>query len=304
MGGTNKKIRETLIYLPDGTPPQPCTLVYAQADSRCKARGIHKDQAYVPLSALDIDNAGIDELHGAYQVGTDHASTHLLYFIIEGAVWGISQQFQQLLQPGDLFVAPAGSAAWIQLTEGSAKAVWFHFHDTQRWAFLKKEGAAVHSAHNTQGIGTVMDLLIRDQASRRPAREAVARHYGEILAIYIQQALHDWGSPSERLSRQQLQRLHDQLFERLDEAWSVEQMAKLCNMSKGHLTLLTKRTYQQTPMELLCHIRMERACTLLLNTSQTVDRIAQQVGYRTAYAFSDAFQRHTGKRPGVYRRLK
>ena len=304
MGGTNKKIRETHIHLPGEAPPKSCPLVYAQVDSRCSARGIHKDQSYVPLSALDIDNAGIDELHGAYLVGTDHASTHLLYFIIEGAAWGISQHFQQRLQPGDLFVAPAGSAAWVQLTEGSAKAVWFHFHDTKRWAFLKKEGTAVHPAHDTQGIGTVMDLLIREQASGRPTREVVARHYGEILAIYIQQAMHDWGSPAERLGRQQLQRLHDQLFERLNEAWNVEQMAKLCHMSTGHLTLLTKRSYQQTPMELLWNIRMEHACTLLLNTPQTIDRIAQQVGYRTAYAFSDAFQRHTGKRPGAYRRLK
>ncbi len=57
-----------------------------------------------------------------------------------------------------------------------------------------------------------------------------------------------------------------------------------------------KKHYENhTPMELLRHLRMEHAATLLMSTTQTIDMIAQQVGYRTPYAFSDAFQRHTGK---------
>jgi len=198
-------------------------------------------------------------------------------------------------------LAPAGHGAWIELTEGYAKAVWVHFLDTARWDFLKNQPADVYPAQYVKGLGTVMELLLREQALNRPGCETVIHHYEEILTLYLLQETKDWGSPATRLAHQQLLHLRGQLIERLAEEWTVEKMAAVCHMSAGHLHLLTKRHESITPMELLRHLRMEHASTLLVGTTQTIDMIAQQVGYRTPYAFSDAFQRHTGKRPGAYR---
>ena len=198
-------------------------------------------------------------------------------------------------------MAPAGHGAWIELTEGYAKAVWVHFLDTARWDFLKNQPADVYPAQYVKGLGTVMELLLREQALNRPGCETVIHHYEEILTLYLLQETKDRGSPATRLAHQQLLHLRGQLIERLAEEWTVEKMAAVCHMSAGHLHLLTKRHESITPMELLRHLRMEHASTLLVGTTQTIDMIAQQVGYRTPYAFSDAFQRHTGKRPGAYR---
>ncbi len=302
MRGTHEKIRHTHLYLPEEEPSDPSPVVFSRRDVRCRARTVDLRQTAAPLFACDIDHAGIDELHQDYLAGTDHADDHLLYFIIEGEAWGISHDFQQKLTPGDLFVATAGHAAWIQLTEGYAKAVWFHLNDTDRWAVLKQNPVNVHPALDASGIDTVMGLLLREQASTHPRREFVVRHFSEILAAYLQREVEDLGSPAERLARQHLHRLRELLSERLDEEWTVARMAAARNLSTGHLHLLAKRYDNQTPMEMLRQLRMERAGTLLLNTTQTIDAIAAQVGYHTPYAFSDAFRRHAGKRPGAYRR--
>lgn len=302
MCGTHDKIRQTHLYSPGESTVEPSPIVFVGRDARCRARTVDFRQSHAPLFACDISNAGIDELRQNYLAGTDHADDHLLYLVIEGAAWGISQGFQHKLVPGDLFVAPVGNAAWIQLTEGYAKAVWFHLADTERWAILKRNPVNVHPALDASGIGTVMGLLLREQASNHPGREFVARHYSEIIAAYLQREIEDMGSPAERLARQNLYQLRELLSERLDEEWTVARMAVERHVSTGHLHLLTKRYENQTPMEILRQLRMDRAGTLLLNTTQTIDAISQQVGYRTPYAFSDAFRCHTGQRPGAYRR--
>ena len=301
MPRTPQKILQTHLYQPSALSKEPYPVTFKRSHPRCTSRSVRIDASLQRLSALGLSSAETDTLHQDYLAGSDHDATHLLYLVTEGSVWGISQDFQHLLQPGDLLVIPAGRAAWIELTEGSAKATWLHFFATEHWDFLKKEGPTVHPAQDVKGFGTIMELLIREQASQHPTRDTVARHYGEILATYIQKALHDQAEPSERLGQQQLHRLHEHLFEHLEDPWTVDQMAARCNMSGGHLHLLTKRNFQQTPMELLRKIRMEHAATQLMQTTQTIEQIAEQVGYGTAYAFSNAFKRHSGKRPGTYR---
>jgi transcriptional regulator GlxA family with amidase domain len=55
-------------------------------------------------------------------------------------------------------------------------------------------------------------------------------------------------------------------------------------------------------MQMVAWLRMERAKDLLLHTGDKLQTIAGAVGYQTAYSLSDAFQRHTGQRPGQFRR--
>jgi len=251
---------------------------------------------------LDVHCAGIDELHVDYLAGTDHAHDHLLYMVIEGRCWGISQEFQEPVCAGDVFVAAAGHGAWIQVTEGSCKAVWFHLIDSAAWEMLKPDPVTIHQALDPTGLAAVMELLLREQAADQPDRESVLRHYCAILAAGLRREMQDVESPAEREARNRLHRLRALLNEHLEEEWTVARMAALLNVSAGHLHLLTKRYSSQTPIAILRELRMDRARSMLRNTHLTLDNIATQIGYRSAYAFSDAFRRHTGLRPGAFRK--
>ncbi|MET9862636.1 helix-turn-helix domain-containing protein [Streptomyces smyrnaeus] len=59
----------------------------------------------------------------------------------------------------------------------------------------------------------------------------------------------------------------------------------------------------ETPLAYLQKVRMRRARHLLETTDRTVARIAADVGYRDAGAFSSIFARHTGRRPREYRAM-
>ncbi|MBL7077697.1 MAG: helix-turn-helix transcriptional regulator [Kiritimatiellae bacterium] len=253
------------------------------------------------MALHDVRNAGIDTLHEDYLAGTDHAGDHLLYMVFEGECWGISQDFQHSIGAGDVFIVTAGHGAWIQLTEGSCKAVWFHLTDTAAWQMLKSDPVTVHRALDPDGMASVMELLLREKASVQPDRELVLTHYCAILAACLMREVADVESPAERHARNRLHRLRALLNDHLEEDWTVARMAALLHVSAGHLHLLTKRHANLTPQDMLRELRMDRAQSLLQSTQLTLDDIADQIGYRSPYAFSDAFLRHTGMRPGAYR---
>ena len=56
-----------------------------------------------------------------------------------------------------------------------------------------------------------------------------------------------------------------------------------------------------SPHQYLTLVRMQRAAHLLITTADPLMTIAEVVGYQSEAAFSTAFKRHFGVRPGEHR---
>ncbi len=97
----------------------------------------------------------------------------------------------------------------------------------------------------------------------------------------------------------------DALWARVDESlasrWSLQDLACVAGLSAGHLRAVCLRERGEPPVRHLARRRLQRAATLLVSTSDTVERVAHAVGYSNAFAFSTAFRRAYGRSPGGYR---
>ncbi len=83
--------------------------------------------------------------------------------------------------------------------------------------------------------------------------------------------------------------------------WSLEQLAKVANMSRSNFALTFQKKVGVSPMVYLMNWRMQIACELLEAGDQNLALIAGEVGYRSESAFSTAFTRAVKCRPGNYR---
>ena len=83
--------------------------------------------------------------------------------------------------------------------------------------------------------------------------------------------------------------------------WSLDELAKLANMSRSGFALLFRKKVGVTPIYYLRQWRMQTACDLLQNTDESIFAIAAAVGYGSESAFSAAFQAVVKCRPGAYR---
>ncbi len=85
-----------------------------------------------------------------------------------------------------------------------------------------------------------------------------------------------------------------------DETLTVERLAEVVGVSRGHLHRQLKALADQTPSEAIRTMRLERAAQLLKAEAGTVSEIAYAVGFKGVAHFSNSFDRQFGCRPSVY----
>ena len=82
----------------------------------------------------------------------------------------------------------------------------------------------------------------------------------------------------------------------------LQKIAKQIGITPGHLTDLVHDTIGYSPRHIRRVLRMRLAEDQLLHTTLTVSEIAENVGYKSVYAFSRFFKITTGSSPNAYRK--
>lgn len=88
----------------------------------------------------------------------------------------------------------------------------------------------------------------------------------------------------------------------LDEALSLDDLAQLAGMSRFHFAAMFRQSFGESPHRYVVQKRIERASTLLVETSQPIIEVGQRVGYDNQSYFTTLFKRETGSTPAVYRK--
>jgi len=93
------------------------------------------------------------------------------------------------------------------------------------------------------------------------------------------------------------------IAESYDQPLKIPELAAQCGWSPDHFTRMFTKVTGQPVISYLRRVRMGHAAVLLMNTSQTIEDIAEQVGYANARSFRRAFQKVFGLSPWEYRHL-
>jgi AraC family transcriptional regulator len=88
---------------------------------------------------------------------------------------------------------------------------------------------------------------------------------------------------------------------RLADSIHVAELAGAIAMSEFHFSRSFKRATGLAPHAFITHKRMERAKSLLRETSEPLIQVGKMVGFRRQAHFTDAFRKHVGITPGAYR---
>jgi AraC-like DNA-binding protein len=100
----------------------------------------------------------------------------------------------------------------------------------------------------------------------------------------------------------QLRLLWNRVSTSLGEDWTLDRLTREAGYSKEHLRRLCQRQMGRGPIHQITYLRMRRASELLATTEKTIEAIANEVGYKNPFVFSNAFAKWIGWRPSEYRR--
>jgi len=165
-----------------------------------------------------------------------------------------------------------------------------------------KDGSVYTCAGGTSAVDFALALLEEDfgrHVALVLARELVVpvkrsgedEQYSEALKFQIQS--------SDRFAD-----LPAWIFSHLGDDLSIDALAQRAAMSRRNFTRLFHDAFGKTPAQFVSEARIAEAQQRLLVPRNSIESVAQSLGFRSADVFSVAFERFTGIRPRIYRALR
>lgn len=150
----------------------------------------------------------------------------------------------------------------------------------------------------------VLDILVDEVTRDEPAQSAVLDRLLDLVLIAALRAwfarddapawYHAYGDPLVGKALRLLQ--HNPAH-----GWTVAGLAEAVGVSRAALARRFTDLVGEPPMAFLTEWRLALAADLLQESDATIEAIARQVGYGSAFALSTAFKRHFGVSPRDHR---
>jgi AraC-like DNA-binding protein len=104
------------------------------------------------------------------------------------------------------------------------------------------------------------------------------------------------------LSDRQIGAVLQSMHEKIEQPWTVAELASVAGMSRSAFALRFKQLVGETPLEYLTRWRIYKAALLLREGDKKLTEVANAVGYDSDGSFNKTFKRIVGLTPGEYRR--
>ena len=85
---------------------------------------------------------------------------------------------------------------------------------------------------------------------------------------------------------------------------TMEELCRVSGVSKQHLCLLFRNILSIRPMEYVAKRRIQEAKSLLTSTDDSIEEIAEKVGFGSESYFCKLFKRYEGITPSTFRNTK
>jgi AraC family transcriptional regulator, activator of mtrCDE len=154
-------------------------------------------------------------------------------------------------------------------------------------------------------LRVLMSAIREELEGARPGAQAIATELATTLFMMIVRIHLDREGPNSTLlgllAHRRAGRAVTAMLSDPRRDWTLDELAACSNASRASLVRMFGRSGQPAPLAFLTELRLELARRKLSVTAQSVAAIADEVGYRSESAFSRAFHRRFGLRPGEAR---
>lgn len=196
----------------------------------------------------------------------------------------------------------------IDESHGYWKNTWTHFLprpgclDWMQWPELSPGLMHLHIDHpmREQVLGelAIMDAAAHSTGARQEELAVNALERALLLCDTVNPR-HANGVRDARIRK-----AIDLICNRFVERFTLDGLARQCGLSRSRLAELFSRQVGMPPLAFLEDHRLRRARELLEHTSSTLEEIAGQSGFSSAFYLSLRFKKHFGISPREYRRRR
>lgn len=238
-----------------------------------------------------------------------HSHPHYeIYFLTKGSrTFFLSNALYKLNAPSLLIIPPHA----LHKTEGDGFErynIYFtdkYLDDFQRYTLSKKSLGVINL--NSEQFETLLDAF--DKLLAVDKRKKHAEHIIKALFSYIIYLISELVKNTEQLNQTEQQYVPPLVLKAVDYLNSnyatkttLEEIADHFFISKGALIYNFNKFLGCSPIDYLLNIRISKAKEMLLNTSKSVNEIAECCGFSSANYFGLIFKKKENLSPLMYRK--
>ncbi len=217
----------------------------------------------------------------------------------------LSEVLAEIEYSGEGLVKYGGGGAGCSLVCGQ-----FEFKTQGRHPLLENLPPFLHirggESYNKQWLDSAMEYIVQETTQQQVGAKAIINRLSEIIFIQVIRVY----IASSKLHVPYISALFDPRISRAlsrihaypHRKWKVEDLGREAGMSRSLFSRRFSELVEMTPGQYITLIRMQKAGRALESTKKPIVEIAESVGYRSEAAFSAAFKRLFGIRPGEFRR--
>ena len=154
-------------------------------------------------------------------------------------------------------------------------------------------------------VPSLFRVLLDEQVHDAPGKPVLQGAIMTHLLVYMLRILSEKSESSlawlNALDDPRLGRAIDHILEDPGALHSVESLADVACMSRSTFSKHFHDAFSKSPMALVNHVRLERAAKMLSTSHASIEQIGRNVGFSSRSHFSQAFKKHTGVSPAVYK---
>ena len=149
-------------------------------------------------------------------------------------------------------------------------------------------------------LALIIKMIMEEMRAKKPHYQAGVKGMVMALMTEIIRMSEADESVTEIRKRAGITQISDALdFVRVEYAKSlkVEDLANVCHMSETHFRRIFETYMNIAPMDYINLIRIQKACDLMKKSNDSMDVVAQKVGFTTTSTFNRNFKKFLGTSP-------
>ena len=232
-----------------------------------------------------------------------HRHDYYLLYILKGSLKLLSDNGEgQEIHPGQFVCFFAETVYRYQTLDDGACYYFIHFTGHSTLEILESLGIKNSRVYTAGMLDDTMQTW-RELISEFSRQDNLffMRCSSKMLAI-LTSLSEKANTCGETLSAKRLGASIDFIHGNFNKEISIPELAELEHLSVSRYYTLFKENMGCSPSEYMIVLRINRACTLMLQSDITVKEIASLVGYHDAFYFSRLFKKYMGISPAEYKK--
>ena len=260
---------------------------------------------------LCLTYCGWEQCNPSYRFGPNRREAYVLHMIKKGkGILEIGNKKYEL-QEGDAFLIVPGQEAWYEADKDDPWCyMWFGFIGLKAGEYINGGGLSAKNPVRriqcmdiiSEYIDQILEAYHLTYANELKRNGLLMLCFSALIDDYRQNfsgfgAAMNHSYPMAVYVKYAIEYMTAHYSERI----KINELADYIGVHRSYLTSSFKKSIGCSPQEFLVNLRIEKAKSLLVETDDSINAVANLVGYTDPLAFSKVFRQKCGMSPRRYR---